>query len=66
MLSRGEARSVVQVTLLGRDGDRRMTREEMSAFCMLMLTRMDFPSRRGQLLDIRRWPLAWERHHHRR
>jgi hypothetical protein len=39
-----------------------MTAEEMAAFCELMLTRMDFPSRQG-MVDIRKWTLAWESSH---
>ena len=62
MVSRGEAQSVVETTLAGRGSTRPMTAEEMAAFCELMLTRMDFPSRQG-MVDIRKWTLAWESSH---
>ena len=61
MVSRGEARSVVEVTLAGRAAGRRMTASEMSAFCELLVGRMEFPSRRGKSFDIGQWALAWER-----
>ena len=60
MVSRGEARSVVETTLAGRGAGRPMTAEELSDFCRVMLTRMAF-SRQGRSADIRRWARGWER-----
>lgn len=59
MLTRGEARSVIENTLAGRKPMLPMTPEEMLAFCQEMMLILDFRTT-DKLADIRRWATAWE------
>ena len=60
MLSRGEARSVVEITLQGRRPVKTMTEAELHAFCEEMLAIMEFASQMDRMNDVRKWVLSWE------
>jgi hypothetical protein len=61
MLSRGEAQSVVEATLMGRAPVRRMTSAELLEFTQEMLIKLDYRSAGDHAAEIRRWALAWEK-----
>lgn len=60
MLARGEARSVVEITLQGRRRTMPMTNAELHVFCLEMLTILEFTPQTDRMTDIRRWALSWE------
>jgi hypothetical protein len=60
MMTKGEARRVVEVELQSRKLTKPMTLDQLNVFCAEMYKRLQFKSEKERLSDILRWAEGWQ------